>query len=75
MRGQFFTSLDNGFTLLALRFTGAKALSFKLRYIEQFNAMEAQLKLPAIWQHAIPTTSKDIDSFLSGVDPTARLSS
>ena len=33
----------DGFTLLAMSFSGKKALQFKLRYIEQFNAMEAEL--------------------------------
>ena len=34
----------DGFTLLAMGFTGAKALEFKRKYIEQFNAMEAMLR-------------------------------
>ncbi|NTB01647.1 phage regulatory protein/antirepressor Ant [Agrobacterium tumefaciens] len=34
----------DGFMLLAMGFTGEKALRFKLRYIEQFNAMEAELR-------------------------------
>lgn len=33
----------DGFTLLAMGFTGAKALQFKLRYIEAFNTMERKL--------------------------------
>lgn len=33
----------DGFTLLAMGFTGKKALAWKLRYIEAFNAMEAEL--------------------------------
>ncbi|EGO7758076.1 Rha family transcriptional regulator [Enterococcus faecalis] len=39
----------DGFTLLAMGFTGQKALKFKLKYIEAFNRMEKeiqQLKLP-----------------------------
>lgn len=39
-----FDMTRDGFTLLAMGFTGKKALQFKLRYIEQFNAMEAELK-------------------------------
>lgn len=35
-----------GFTLLAMGFTGAKALKWKLRYIDAFDAMEAQLRKP-----------------------------
>ena len=34
----------DGFTLLAMGFTGKKALKWKLRYIEAFNQMEAQLR-------------------------------
>lgn len=36
----------DGFTLLAMGFTGDKALQFKLQYIEAFNSMEEQVKLP-----------------------------
>ena len=34
----------DGFTLLAMGFTGDKALQFKLKYIEAFNEMEQQVK-------------------------------
>ncbi|WP_159259051.1 phage regulatory protein/antirepressor Ant [Lactiplantibacillus pentosus] len=34
----------DGFTLLAMGFTGTKALKFKLQYIEAFNEMEQQVK-------------------------------
>ncbi|WP_334151612.1 phage regulatory protein/antirepressor Ant [Hyphomicrobium sp.] len=34
----------DGFTLLAMGFTGSKALQWKLRYIEAFNRMEAELR-------------------------------
>lgn len=34
----------DGFTLLAMGFTGTKALKFKLAYITAFNAMEAELR-------------------------------
>ena len=33
----------DGFTILAMGFTGAKAMKFKLAYIEAFNRMEAEL--------------------------------
>lgn len=33
----------DGFTLLAMGFTGPKALAFKVAYIERFNAMEAEI--------------------------------
>lgn len=34
----------DGFSLLAMGFTGTKALKWKLRYIEAFNIMEAELR-------------------------------
>lgn len=34
----------DGFTLLAMGFTGSKALQFKLQYIDAFNKMEQQVK-------------------------------
>lgn len=37
----------DGFTLLAMGFTGKKALAFKLAYIDAFNRMEAALYAPA----------------------------
>lgn len=37
----------DGFTLLAMGFTGKKALEFKLKYIQAFNRMEEQLKQPS----------------------------
>lgn len=39
-----FEMTRDGFTLLAMGFTGAKALKWKLRYIEAFNVMEAELR-------------------------------
>jgi Rha family phage regulatory protein len=36
----------DGFTLLAMGFTGKKALTFKLAYIDAFNRMEAALRHP-----------------------------
>lgn len=35
----------DGFALLAMGFTGKKALEFKLKYIQAFNEMETQLKI------------------------------
>lgn len=51
-----FDMTRDGFTLLAMGFTGKKALQFKLRYIEQFNAMEEELKArPVVTTPVIPT--------------------
>lgn len=36
----------DGFTLLTMSFTGKKALEFKLKYIQAFNAMEEQIRQP-----------------------------
>lgn len=43
----------DGFTLLAMGFTGKTALEWKLKYIRAFNAMEEQLKVKEI-QAAMP---------------------
>lgn len=40
---EFLMNRD-GFTLLAMGFTGSRALEFKLKYIEAFNAMESHIK-------------------------------
>lgn len=45
MRKEYLMTRD-GFTLLAMGFTGSKALEWKLKYIEAFNKMEQQLKKP-----------------------------
>lgn len=42
-RRAFYMNRD-GFTLLAMGFTGDKALQFKLQYIEAFNKMEHQIQ-------------------------------
>ena len=42
-RRAYYMNKD-GFTLLAMGFTGKKALEFKLKYIEAFNKMEQQLQ-------------------------------
>ncbi|MGG5343997.1 phage regulatory protein/antirepressor Ant [Enterococcus sp. AZ192] len=45
----------DGFSLLAMGFTGKKALKFKLQYIEQFNKMENHIKrqLPNTYKEAL----------------------
>lgn len=43
LRKQYIMNRD-GFTLLAMGFTGSKALKFKLQYIQAFNEMEAKLR-------------------------------
>ena len=45
----------DGFTLLAMGFTGKRALEFKLHYIEAFNEMEQQIKRPAL-----PTSPREL---------------
>ena len=44
----------DGFTLLAMGFTGDKALQFKLKYIEAFNKMEQMIK-----EQALPQTPEE----------------
>lgn len=45
----FYMNRD-GFTLLAMGFTGSKAIAFKLKYIEAFNKMEEQIKQAYLMQ-------------------------
>lgn len=40
----------DGFALLVMGFTGAKAMAWKIRFLEAFNAMEATLKAQAVAQ-------------------------
>lgn len=47
----------DGFTLLAMGFTGKKALQFKLQYINAFNEMEKTIKEKSI---SIPTTKRGL---------------
>lgn len=52
-RRVFYMNRD-GFTLLAMSFTGDKALQFKLKYIEAFNKMEQIIK-----EQALPQTPEE----------------
>jgi len=52
---EFLLSRD-GFTLLAMGFTGKEALQWKLKYIEAFNKMETELKKR---QLNLPTTLRE----------------
>lgn len=47
----------DGFTLLAMGFTGKTALGFKVRYIEEFNRMEAALKQPQLPDFSNPAAA------------------
>jgi hypothetical protein len=56
----------DGFTLLAMGFTGKAAMQFKLAYIEAFNRMEAELSQPAgkrsdIYHHRGPLSDSGLD--------------
>lgn len=67
----------DGFTLLAMGFTGKKALQFKLKYIQAFNAMEQDL-IKIATEHKILRDStkkgyrKLTDSIKANVIPVAR---
>ena len=39
-----YTITRDGFTILAMGYTGSKAMKFKLAYIDAFNRMEAALR-------------------------------
>ncbi len=62
MRGQtqpMFIMTRDGFSLLAMGLTGAKAMQFKVAFIEQFNAMEKVVR-----QAMQPTTAPAIPNHL-----------
>ena len=55
----------DGFTLLAMGFTGSKAMEFKLKYIDAFNRMEEQIKSES--QFRLPTNFDEMTLMLSNV--------
>ena len=57
----------DGFTLLAMGFTGKAALEWKLKYIQAFNAMEKQLSTPQM-----PKLSKEMQALFMLDDRTQR---
>lgn len=66
-RYRMYTMDRDGFTLLAMGFTGPKALKWKLRYIEAFNAMEKRLQeAPAVDTAAILTDPAALRHILLG---------
>ena len=52
-----FVMNQDGFTLLAMGFNGKKAMEFKLKYIEAFNAMKRQIEqsMPSVPQNYLET--------------------
>lgn len=62
IKSRIFNINRDGFTLLAMGFNGAKALDWKLRYIDAFNAMEAA----HIASGALPGADTDHLAELSG---------
>ncbi|OQR15197.1 Rha family transcriptional regulator [Ligilactobacillus salivarius] len=55
----------DGFTLLAMGFTGSKAMEFKLKYIEAFNKMEKQIKEET--QFRLPTNLNEMSTMFYSV--------
>lgn len=55
----------DGFTLLAVGFTGQKALQFKIKYIQAFNSMETQIKtgyvIPGSYAEALKLAAKQAE--------------
>lgn len=64
----------DGFTLLAMGFTGKKALQFKIDYINAFNKMEEHIKNQSAVQVSQPTlpkrkaTGKRVETYLPNED-------
>lgn len=55
----------DGFTLLAMGFTGSKAMGFKLKYIEAFNQMEKKIKEET--QFRLPTNLAEMSTMFYSV--------
>lgn len=60
----FYMNRD-GFTLLAMGFTGSKAMEFKLKYIDAFNKMEKQIKEKT--QFRLPTNLNEMSTMFYSV--------
>nr|DAL24315.1 MAG TPA_asm: KilAC domain protein [Caudoviricetes sp.] len=54
----------DGFTLLAMGFTGNKALKFKLEYIEAFNAMEEKIRKEHLSSYMIDDPIKRAEKWI-----------
>ena len=50
----FYRMTKSGFSMLAMGFTGDRAFQFKLRYIEAFEDMEAELRKRSAPAHTLP---------------------
>lgn len=86
--GQSYTEYlitRDGLTLLAMGFTGKKALGFKLAYIDRFNEMEAQLNArntPTLqslvqgvdWLPAVPDERADSENHVTYPQLTSQVS-
>lgn len=67
--GQTYKSFDmdrEGFELLAMGFTGAKALKWKRAYVRAFKMMEDQLRQPAVIDFADPKVALGFIEHLQG---------
>ena len=51
----------DGFTILAMGFTGKRAMEFKIRYIEAFNRMEEELRRRQVQSPETKETLPDVD--------------
>ncbi|MGI6656282.1 MAG: Rha family transcriptional regulator [Desulfobulbus sp.] len=67
---RMYTMTRDGFTLLAMGFTGKRAMQFKVAYIDAFNRMEEALLQEKIWvagltqalEHVCPTPPTEADT-------------
>ena len=63
----------DGFTLLAMGFTGSKALKFKTSYIKAFNLMEAKLKEQATNQVTLPSYAETLRLYADTLEAKEQL--
>ena len=62
---KYYNLTRDGFSLLVMGFTGKKALTWKLKYIEAFNLMEAKLKNPIMLNDSLKRELNEVKECLN----------
>lgn len=62
-----FNLSRDGFTLVAMGFSGADALAWKVRYLEAFNAMEAELRVAVAAPSAMQARIEKVEGDLAAL--------
>lgn len=68
-----YTMTKDGFTLLAMGFTGKKATQFKISYISAFNVMEAKIKEQLQTKLTVPTYAETLRLYADALEAKEQL--